>query len=152
MIRTLIFPYLQKALEFGLKVVKVWLWILTLFFLYALYSSKMWYNKVQENTDLQIELMKNKSKIDSLKIHQNIWKKENEALRLKILFVENKITVLDKKLTEDLRNDKINAKNTADNSDDNALGTFTKRHGRGSARYYPIRADSLKNPKRNKSK
>lgn len=152
MIKTLIFPFLQKVLEFGLKVVKVWLWILTLFFIYALYSSKKWYDKVQENSDLQIELFNNKSKIDSLKIHQNIWKKENEALRVKLLLVENKITILDKKLTEDLQNDKVNAKNMRDNSDDNALRTFAKRHGNGSVRYYPIRVDSAKNAKRNKFK
>ena len=148
MIRTLIFPYLQKALELGLKVVKVWLWILTVFFIYALYSSKKWYDKVQENADLSIQLVENKAKIDSLKIYQGIWKKENEDLRVKILLVENKLNILDKKLTEDLRNDKVNPENILDNSDDNALRTFTKRHGSGSARYYKVRADTLKSAKR----
>lgn len=152
MIKAIILPYLQKILDYGLKVVKVWLWIVTLFFIYALYSSKMWYDKVQENTELQIELVKNKSKIDSLKIYQKIWKQENEDLRVKISFVEIKIKNLDKQLTEDLRNDKVNAKNTVDNSDDNALRKFTKRYGSGSVRYYPIRADTLKNAKRNKPK
>ena len=152
MIRTLIFPYLQKALELGLKVVKVWLWILTVFFIYALYSSKKWYDKVQENADLSIQLVENKAKIDSLKIYQGIWKKENEDLRVKVSSVENKINMLDKKLIEDLRNDKVNPKNVRDNSDDNALRTFTKRHGSGSIRYYPVRVDSAKNAKGNKSK
>lgn len=149
MISTLIFTYLQKSLALGLKVVKIWLWILTLFFLYALYSSKKWYDKVQENANLSIQLVENKAKIDSLKIYQNIWKKENEALRVQLLLVENKINILDKKLIEDLRNDKVNPKNMLDNSDDNTLRTFTKRHGSGSVRYYNLRADTLKNIKRN---
>lgn len=152
MIKAMILPYLQKILDYGLKVVKVWLWIVTLFFIYALYSSKMWYDKVQENAELQIELVKNKSKIDSLKIYQTIWKQENEDLRVKISFVEIKIKSLDKQLTEDLRNDKVNAKNIRDNSDDNALREFTKRYGNGSVRYYPIRVDTNKNAKRNQPK
>jgi len=151
MIETFLFHYGKKAFEWGVKTVNVWVWVLALCFFYGLYGSIMWYEKVQENARLSVQLLENKAKIDALKINQKRWKSENEALRTQVVLAENQLNTLDKKLMNDLRNDKDLAKNYRDDSDDNALRKFTKRHGVGTVRY-TIRLDSLKNAKGNQSK
>lgn len=133
MLKFLIEPYLRKIVDFAFKMIKIWAWVISLFLVYVLYSSKMWYNQVQQNAELSIQLAQNKTKIDSLKIYQSIWKHQNETLRLKIKFLEIKTDELDSLLTQNLKNDKKLTHNRNDNPD-NTLRKFTERYGKGSVR------------------
>lgn len=151
MLNALISPYLKRIADLAFKMVKIWLWIFTVFLIYALYSTVMWYKQVQQNADLEVALVQNKAKIDSIKIYQNIWQRENEVLRIKINNLNSKVDSLDKNLSNDLQNDKKPIRN-ADNSDSTAIKLFTKRYGAGAVRQpsSQVRADSTKRTQKSK--
>jgi hypothetical protein len=143
MFKLLIEPYIKRLVEIAFLMVKVWAWVLTIFFIYAVFSSFKWYENVQHNAELEIELVKNKSRIDSIKIYQQVWQRENEVLRTKINALEVKIYDLDANLNKDLKNDEKPIF-SRDIPADDVLRIFTNRYGKGSARYSPIRADTAK--------
>jgi hypothetical protein len=151
MLKLLIEPYVKRFLEVAFLMVKVWAWVLTIFFVYAVFSSFKWYKNVQHNAELEIELVKNKSRIDSIKIYQQVWQRENDILRKKINALDTKIHALDANLNKDLKNDKKPIY-SRDIPADNVLRIFTNRYGKSSVRYSPIRADTLTNHSGHKRK
>ena len=149
MLRALLNPYLKIIFDYAFKKILVWLVFIVFVIAYALLSTVMWYGQVQKNANLEIELIQNKSKIDSIKIYQNIWKAENADLRNRIEKMVISVNDLQAKYEKDLLNDAKNTVN-ANVSDDDALSQFAKRYGVRPERYdNKVRTAPYKGAKRN---
>lgn len=152
MIQALLKPYLEKAIEFAFKLVQIWAWIITFFVIYVLISGKMWYDSVQKNAELKIELIKNQMQIDDLLEQQKQWELENENMRTKIYFVKLRIDSLESKLNKGLKSDEDIRIHNLNQSDSKAIELFTNRYGSGAIRHNPIRANKNANPQGNQRK
>lgn len=144
--------YGGKAFQFAFKLIQIWLCVFVLLIGYVIYSTLKWQENVVKIENYELELIQKQAKIDSILAYRNYVFQENQKLRNTINEIENKIQTLQSKFIKDITNDQKNTNIAVADTDDEALGKFAKRHGKGSVRYHKIRINLDSNHTSNQSK